>query len=473
MEITCGYKKETYEFIVEKSFEKAISCIKGKDDIFSYEILIYKHIDPTVGWNKNPYSIKLYYNNVCLSTYGMTTSNYSVSDSNTTINTDKNKFFILNKSAQHMYINLNNAPTQTFKKEKTEEDIIREKKLKKLVEEKYLLYKNKYSYYFTKIQNVKALELEIKTRIEINFDKEYNFEPIEEFLDIEKALNLCIIKEECNEYIQKNANINNFYKKVDKYLLENIDEKIIKQRLNEQIDAYFSAEKHAPFSEVFEDYKIFNKSTELKKIFDNTITALKSITHPQEAKKIKKKHIQILKDNKNYLKKLIDLKDFNEKLNFFMSSTAVTTEEEFSKKFEDFLKEYQDFQNYFIEFKKTFNSEKYIFELTDNLEEKFKKTNNEQIQLKKKEKAYYDYIYSKTINYFNNSIYIKNTKNLKPTFKNLPNYIEWAKSFLVWLKNNKIIDIEGTRIDYKNIELLKDLPTHLLNQHEYLYYKKN
>ena len=66
----------------------------------------------------------------------------------------------------------------------------------------------------------------------------------------------------------------------------------------------------------------------------------------------------------------------------------------------------------------------------------------------------------------------KNTKQLKPTFRDFPNLLCWIKNFFVWLLDNNIVERDGGKINDENIKLLQNIPIPLRQfDREYAYEK--
>lgn len=469
MKIICGYKKDNYEFIVEKEFRKTFTILKSINDFFSFEIVCTKRKE----WE---YFIKLCYKNLILSSRGLK-KDYILYDNMTNISLNNERYEIMTRNEKgkesHFICKKNSfKKVRDIDKYKEKEDKINyenyfndDPKIKKLALQKLHDYKKRLKSEFKKVNNIKALDNALYNILYDIIEGEVYYDNVEDF-DVEKFIELCIIKERNIEYVKKHADYKNFQRKFSNKFPTNLSNKDIEEIFNEQVISFNENNKNYAFSKIYVNMHVLSPEEEINSFFDIIFKEINIVSKNREERQtensIKIKYFEKIKNNEYFNKDTcIDIDDFKKNISSFFRETIVVNEEIFVKDLKTLLQDYDDFQKYFAEYNKHFSEENTVFDLTSELEEKFKRYEKKEIDLNEKEKNCYKYIYTQINEDINNVIYIKNTKKLKPTFLELPKYIEWAKKFFSWLLDNQII--ANDVINQENLIRLSNIPKHLLN----------
>lgn len=466
MKIVSGFKTDNYEFVVDKSFGETHCTIKGKDEFFTYEIVVSKHINPSIIYNKQPYQIKLYHKGVFLETSGVKTNNYFLKNNTINIINLYGDYYVESDNEKFLDIKFEfNQKERLLKEAKDNEELTHNKRLYEIIEEKFKFYREKFCKYFKKIKNKTALEFELRVLIETSFDEEYNFIPLKESDFKNDIFDLCLEKEQSDECIKSLATFDNFIKYTNVSSLE-IEQSVVNEIFNKCLNAYFSQGDEYYFKNILEEKEIPKKKKGVRKFFDYVEDEIKNYVIKKKIKECKNKLINNLEKDKDYIDNLVDSKDFTKWLNVFMLITEFESESLFVEKFNNFLKEYKEFQKYYLEVNKCIGVGPFVFDMTNETKDRFNRYEKAEIVLEPSELAYYNLIYLRAMDDFNRVLYIKNTKRLKPTFSKLPMYIKWAKEFISWMETKNIIDETGN-INQSKLHLLNTLPKNLYNKNEY------
>ncbi len=404
-----GFKKEDYSFFIEERFRETICYIETNKQFVTYRLYIF--LDAISYHNK--YRVLFNFNNINLCATGVSI-NYSIRENDDILILPYRKTFeIYNlKKRESFFVDFDKGAISNHRRKEYAPVNIVDEECNKDINDKYLFYLNKYESCVKQIRNKNALRKELIYLLDISNSNE------EDFVDIDRFFDLVINKERSFDYIKRNATFDNFKEKYPRAFALGFDNDFILGVLQEKIEEYCEDENSdCSFDEIiFNDF--VNFEVELSELFNNVYEILLE----------KKKNIE---------------------------------EDKLREKYS--IDEYIKFEKEYKEFIKKYNSNEIIIDLTKKENEILLSNNTSGLSTEEVKCAD---LYNLIITVFNEVVYAKNG-GVKPTFKKLPVYINWAHSLFTWLKDNNIIAEDGSRFICENFKSIINMPQSLYNYEKF------
>ena len=474
MRIVLGFVKDDFKFTLEKDFDYSACYIRIIKDNFISELFINQHLER----NQIPYGVTILKDDFIITSSGLK-RDYGLQFADYFLFLINGGFEVYNKKLgkrQEVFFESNPSPCDILLKnrhgEKNDSDLIENQARKKDIENKATkkakYYINKYDTYYKNIINKEALKSELEINLKTIIGG-FGDENVEKYFEVEEFFKKCLNRERVCEYIKQNVTYSNLLLNkpdiVSFGLRKQEIENILRNILDDFLDNYAG---EFIFYEIDEKDDI-DAEKELQEIFSLTYISVEKNSLEKKQQTIKKNYIYelIFETFKENISKIKSKAFFVKKLKEYLQYIQFRSETEYLNKIGEFVDKYISYEKEFLYLMSKYNTTEVIIDLTKEKEEKFKSIKTSDIELNEVEKEEYENVYLKTYPLFEDIIYLKNGKGIKPTFINFPRYIKWAEELLAWIKDNNVIKIGSkgqTQISYKT---LKRIPKPLQNYFNY------